>query len=83
MFLNWLDLLPQMQAFEHRLSEVVSLPFNSESQGAIPKNSSSYFMNIVTCDRRVGRRTPFIRGRDKSLVATSFLTKKVQIVYFK
>ncbi|EGP5177367.1 hypothetical protein EJX00_02080 [Enterococcus faecium] len=61
----------------------MSLPFNSESQGAIPKNSSSYFMNIVTCDRRVGRRTPFIRGCDKSLVATSFLTKKVQIVYFK
>ncbi|AZV37472.1 hypothetical protein D3I08_12350 [Enterococcus faecium] len=61
----------------------MSLPFNSELQGAISKNSSSYFMNIVTCDRRVGRRTPFIRGCDKSLVAASFLTKKVQIVYFK
>ncbi|MBX4225886.1 hypothetical protein KYX83_08380, partial [Enterococcus faecium] len=63
--------------------EVVSLPFNSESQGAISKNSFSCLMNILTCDRRVGRRTPFIRGCDKSLVATSFLTKKVQIVYFK
>ncbi|EGP5535228.1 hypothetical protein DQ199_01825 [Enterococcus faecium] len=61
----------------------MSLPFNSESQGAISKNSFSCLMNILTCDRRVGRRTPFIRGGDKSLVATSFLTKKVQIVYFK
>ncbi|WP_223327570.1 hypothetical protein, partial [Enterococcus faecium] len=27
--------------------EVVSLPFSSESQETISKNSSSYFMNIV------------------------------------
>ncbi|EJX42359.1 hypothetical protein HMPREF1381_01564 [Enterococcus faecium R501] len=37
----------------------MSLPFNSESQGAISKNSFSCLLNIVTCDRRVGRRTPF------------------------
>ncbi|WP_232045999.1 hypothetical protein, partial [Enterococcus faecium] len=56
----WLDLFPQMQAFEHRLyQEVVSLPFSSESQGAISKNSFSCLLNIVTCDRGVGRRTPF------------------------
>ena len=30
--------------------EVVSLPFSSESQGTISKNSFSYLMNIVTCD---------------------------------
>ncbi|KAA0689294.1 hypothetical protein DTX73_11500 [Enterococcus faecium] len=39
--------------------EVVSLPFHSESQGAISKNSFSCLLNIVTCDRGVGRRTPF------------------------
>ncbi|EJV42295.1 hypothetical protein [Enterococcus faecium] len=39
--------------------EVVSLPFSSESQGAISKNSFSCLLNIVTCDRGVGRRTPF------------------------
>ncbi|OOL60268.1 hypothetical protein B1P84_01630 [Enterococcus faecium] len=37
----------------------MSLPFNSESQGAISKNSFSCLINIVTCDRGVGRRTPF------------------------
>ncbi|EJY36679.1 hypothetical protein HMPREF1352_01449 [Enterococcus faecium 511] len=41
--------------------EVVSLPFNSELQGTISKNSFSCLMNIVTCDRKVGRRTPFIQ----------------------
>ncbi|EFR73835.1 hypothetical protein HMPREF9523_02244 [Enterococcus faecium TX0133A] len=41
--------------------EVVSLPFNSELQGTISKNSFSCLMNIVTCDRGVGRRTPFIQ----------------------
>ncbi|AWV59789.1 hypothetical protein EWI17_12570 [Enterococcus faecium] len=30
--------------------EVVSLPFSSESQGTISKNSFSCLMNIVTCD---------------------------------
>ncbi|EPI09092.1 hypothetical protein D356_02516 [Enterococcus faecium SD2A-2] len=39
--------------------EVVSLSFSSESQGTISKNSFSCLMNIVTCDRGVGRRTPF------------------------
>ncbi|EPI15737.1 hypothetical protein D355_01867 [Enterococcus faecium SD1C-2] len=43
--------------------EVVNLPFNSESQGAISKNSFSCLMNIVTCDREVGRRKPFIRKK--------------------
>ncbi|EJY30268.1 hypothetical protein HMPREF1352_03224 [Enterococcus faecium 511] len=37
----------------------MSLPFSSESQGAISKNSFSCLMNIVTCDRKVDRRTPF------------------------
>ncbi|EPI14740.1 hypothetical protein D355_02139 [Enterococcus faecium SD1C-2] len=37
----------------------MSLPFSSESQGAISKNSFSCLMTIVTCDRGVGRRTPF------------------------
>ncbi|WP_165004262.1 MULTISPECIES: hypothetical protein [unclassified Enterococcus] len=44
---------------EHREPEVVSLPFNSEAQGTISTNSFSCLMNIVTCARRVGRRTPF------------------------
>ncbi|PQC69923.1 hypothetical protein CUN43_03290, partial [Enterococcus faecium] len=58
-------------AFEHRLyQEVVSLPFNSESQGAISKNSFSCLLNIVTCDRGVGRRTPFIRKKDCDNVST-------------
>ncbi|OOL60045.1 hypothetical protein B1P84_00340 [Enterococcus faecium] len=34
--------------------EVVNLPFNSES-GTISKNSFSCLMNIVTCDREVGK----------------------------
>ncbi|EJY45304.1 hypothetical protein HMPREF1349_01780 [Enterococcus faecium 506] len=60
-----------MQAFEHRLyQEVVSLPFNSESQGAISKNSFSCLLTIVTCDRGVGRRTPFIRKKDCDNVST-------------
>ncbi len=29
--------------------EVVSLPFSSESQGTISKNSSSRFIDIMTC----------------------------------
>ncbi|AYM73827.1 hypothetical protein E6L37_08675 [Enterococcus lactis] len=41
----------------------MSLPFSSESQGTISKNSSSCLLNIVTCDRGVGRRTPFIRKK--------------------
>ncbi|MFS1261236.1 hypothetical protein ACFDDQ_14115, partial [Enterococcus lactis] len=39
--------------------EVVSLPFNTESQGTISKNSFSCLLNIETCDRGVDRRTPF------------------------
>ncbi|AFK58303.1 hypothetical protein B1P95_03910 [Enterococcus faecium] len=38
----------------------MSLPFHSESQGAISKNSFSCLLNIVTGDRGAGRRTPFI-----------------------
>ncbi|EGP5108360.1 hypothetical protein DSH74_07335 [Enterococcus faecium] len=51
--------------------EVVRLPFNFESQGAISKNSFSCLLNIVTCDRGVGRRTPFIR---KKGLCTTFVT---------
>ncbi|EJY47277.1 hypothetical protein HMPREF1349_01270 [Enterococcus faecium 506] len=43
--------------------EVVSLPFISESQGTISKNSFSCLLTIVTCDRGVDRRTPFIRKK--------------------
>ncbi|AVJ43448.1 hypothetical protein EWI08_13380 [Enterococcus faecium] len=43
--------------------EVVSLPFISESQGTISKNSFSCLLNILTCDRGVDRRTPFIRKK--------------------
>ncbi|EGP5151396.1 hypothetical protein EKQ16_12345, partial [Enterococcus faecium] len=43
--------------------EVVSLPFIFESQGTISKNSFSCLMNIVTCDRGVGKRTTFIRKK--------------------
>ncbi|EFR75672.1 hypothetical protein HMPREF9523_00380 [Enterococcus faecium TX0133A] len=50
----------------------MSLPFNSESQGAISKNSFSCLLNIVSCDRGVVRRTPFTRGCDLFLVTTSF-----------
>ncbi|AYQ60724.1 hypothetical protein DSH74_13160 [Enterococcus faecium] len=39
----------------------MNLPFNPESQGTISKNSFSCLMNIVTCIREVGRRTPFIQ----------------------
>ncbi|EFR76892.1 hypothetical protein HMPREF1357_02471 [Enterococcus faecium C497] len=41
----------------------MSLPFNSESQGTSSKNSFSCLLNIVTCDRGVGRRTMFIRKK--------------------
>ncbi|EJX77544.1 hypothetical protein HMPREF1369_02773 [Enterococcus faecium ERV99] len=43
--------------------EVVSLPFSSESQETILKNSFLCFMDIVTCARGVGRRTPFIQNK--------------------
>ena len=43
--------------------EVVSLPSSSESQGTSSKNSFSCLLNIVTCDRGVGRRTPFVRKK--------------------
>ncbi|HFD1700401.1 TPA: hypothetical protein QFK55_002399, partial [Enterococcus faecium] len=42
------------QLIEHRLyQEVVRLPFSSESQGVISKNSFSCLMTIVTCDREL------------------------------
>ncbi|EGP5229972.1 hypothetical protein EFL25_05810 [Enterococcus faecium] len=41
----------------------MSLPFHSESQGAISKNSFSCLLNIATCGRGVGRRTPFIQKK--------------------
>ncbi|OOP58229.1 hypothetical protein B1H36_15170 [Enterococcus faecium] len=36
------------------------LPFSSESQGVISKNSFSCLMIIVTCDQGIGRRATFI-----------------------
>ncbi|EGP5415865.1 hypothetical protein DQ182_08750 [Enterococcus faecium] len=42
-----LDLIPRNWLLNTVYQEVVSLPFSSESQGTISKNSSSYFMNIV------------------------------------
>ncbi|EGW2153518.1 hypothetical protein DZ768_08970 [Enterococcus faecium] len=54
-----LDLIPRNWLLNTVYQEVVSLPFSSESQGTISKNSSSCLLNIVTCDRGVGRRTPF------------------------
>ncbi|PQC81744.1 hypothetical protein B1178_09375 [Enterococcus faecium] len=53
--------------------EVVSLPFSSESQGTISKNSFSCLLNIVTCDRGVGRRTPFIHKKECDLTFVTFL----------
>ncbi|HFD0892635.1 TPA: hypothetical protein QFI25_002591, partial [Enterococcus faecium] len=56
------------QLIEHRLyQEVVRLPFSSESQGVISKNSFSCLMTIVTCDRGVGRRAPFILKKNCEL----------------
>ncbi|ATD78797.1 hypothetical protein CNX66_09425 [Enterococcus faecium] len=43
------------------------LPFSSESQGVISKNSFSCLMTIVTCDRGVGRRAPFILKKNCEL----------------
>ncbi|AUC73777.1 hypothetical protein FIU45_03425 [Enterococcus faecium] len=34
----------------------MSLPFHSESQGAISKNSFSCLLDLVTCDRGVGKK---------------------------
>ncbi|EJY49630.1 hypothetical protein HMPREF1347_01755 [Enterococcus faecium 504] len=54
--------------------EVVSLPFNSESQGAISKNSFSCLMNIVTCDSELaGEHRLFGRKDcDKTFVTVLF-----------
>ncbi len=51
--------------------------FSSESQGTISKNSFSCLLDIVTCDRGVGRRTPFIRnkGCDNIFVTALILYK--------
>ncbi|KAB2147159.1 hypothetical protein DMP19_10980 [Enterococcus faecium] len=57
----------------------MNLPFNSESQGTISKNSFSCLMNIVTCDREVGRRKPFIRKKgQKPCHSPFFRTNGVQ-----
>ncbi|MEO2742124.1 hypothetical protein ABHA66_06035, partial [Enterococcus faecium] len=70
-------LFPKKLLQEHRESEVVSLPFSSESQGAISKNSFSCLMNIVTCDRGVGKRTPFKeRGCEKAVLHQVIRTAK-------
>ncbi|HGV8361678.1 TPA: hypothetical protein I0H80_RS11265, partial [Enterococcus faecium] len=62
------------QLIEHRLyQEVVRLPFSSESQGVISKNSFSCLMTIVTCDRGVGRRAPFILKKNCELSQFFFL----------
>ncbi|EGP5416653.1 hypothetical protein DQ182_10075 [Enterococcus faecium] len=54
----------------------MSLPFRSESQGTISINSFSCLLNIVTWDRGVGRRTPFIRkkGIVTRILSQSFLS---------
>ncbi|PEH47378.1 hypothetical protein CRM75_05390 [Enterococcus faecium] len=56
-------LIPRNWLLNTVYQEVVSLPFSSESQEAISKNSFLYFMNIVTCDRGFGRGTPFIHNK--------------------
>ncbi|PQC96150.1 hypothetical protein FKY77_00835 [Enterococcus faecium] len=60
----------------------MSLPFHSETQGAISKNSFSCLLNIVTCDRGVGRRTPFIRkkGCDKIFVTVFLFPRKQPLI---
>ncbi|RXA23118.1 hypothetical protein FKY77_00180 [Enterococcus faecium] len=56
----------------------MSLPFHSESQGSISKNSFSCLLNIVTCGRGVGRRTPFIqkKGTATRLLSQSLILNK-------
>ncbi|PEY02463.1 hypothetical protein CRN06_07140 [Enterococcus faecium] len=51
----------------------MSLPFISESQGTISKKSFSCLLNIVPCDRGVGRRTPFIHKKECDLTFVTFL----------
>ncbi|HIB1899760.1 TPA: hypothetical protein ACWWDO_001939 [Enterococcus faecium] len=60
-FLHKFGLIPRNWLLNTVYQEVMSLPFHSEAQGAISKNSFPCFMDIVTCDRGVGRRTPFIK----------------------
>ncbi|HFM5526838.1 TPA: hypothetical protein ACG9FQ_001087, partial [Enterococcus faecium] len=67
-FLHKFGLIPRNWLLNTVYQEVVSLPFNSESQGAISKNSFSGLLTIVTCDRGVGRRTPFKEEVVKSAV---------------
>ncbi|EGP5165920.1 hypothetical protein CUS92_07870 [Enterococcus faecium] len=62
-FLHKFGLIPRNWLLNTVYQEVVSLPFSSESQGTISKNSFLCFMNIVTCDRGVGRGTPFIHNK--------------------
>ncbi|TNX49654.1 hypothetical protein FIU36_05635 [Enterococcus faecium] len=56
----------------------MNLPFSSESQRAISRNSSSCLLNIVTCGRGVGRRTPFIqkKGTATRLLSQSLILNK-------
>ncbi|EGP5363821.1 hypothetical protein D4T53_00395 [Enterococcus faecium] len=56
-------LIPRNWLLNTVYQEVVSLPFSSEPQGTISKNSFLCFMNIVTCDRGVGRGTQFIHNK--------------------
>ncbi|RRQ87571.1 hypothetical protein CUR46_08630 [Enterococcus faecium] len=58
----------------------MSLPLNSESQGAISKNSFSCFMTMVTCDRGVGRRILFIR---KEGAVTRLLSQSLLSFYYR
>ncbi|ROX46616.1 hypothetical protein EGW26_03980 [Enterococcus faecium] len=60
----------------------MSLPFSSESQETISKNSFLCFMDIVTCDRGVGRRTPFIRkkGLGQTFVAALFCNPIIRTI---
>ncbi|PWQ90165.1 hypothetical protein DKX15_09640 [Enterococcus faecium] len=65
----------------------MSLPFSSESQGTISINSFSCLLNIVTWDRGVGRRTPFIRkkGIVTRILSQSFLSffeKSLFLLFF-
>ncbi|MFR3579289.1 MAG: hypothetical protein ACLUT9_08255, partial [Enterococcus faecium] len=58
-FLHKFGLIPRNWLLNTVYPEVVNLPFHSESQGAISKNSFSCLLNIVTCDRGVGMRKTF------------------------
>ena len=48
MFLIWLDLLPQMQAFEHRLPRGYEKSFSFEYEEKFCENGSSRFCINLT-----------------------------------